>query len=187
MEAHVGLSGRAPAATAAQIIRALFAFAFAAAMAQGLAGPASGADTLAVVGVSPGSLGFSPAPASVSLGVVDPGAVAAIALTAITVTDTRAGTAGWSASVVLTDFTGDATGAALSSAGSTYTPTAATTDGTVTVTASTATDPTMPRIVQTATGVAGNNTSTWNAGLSVPVPYDTAVDTYTATLTYSVS
>lgn len=55
------------------------------------------------------------------------------------------------------------------------------------MTASTATDPTMPRIVQTATGVSGNNTATWNARLTVPVPNDAVVDSYTATLTYSVS
>lgn len=45
----------------------------------------------------------------------------------------------------------------------------------------------MPRIVQTATGVSGNNTATWNARLTVPVPNDAVVDSYTATLTYSVS
>lgn len=187
MRAHVGSSVRAPAGTAARIIRAAVAFAFSAAMALGMAIPASGADTPITVVVSSGSLGFSSAPASVSLGVSDPEVAAVIALADITVTDNRAGTAGWSASVFLTDFRGDATGAALSSAGATYTPTTATTTGTVNVTPSTATDPTTPRPVQTATGISGNNTATWNAGLTVQVPNDAIVDTYTATLTYSVS
>lgn len=149
--------------------------------------PASAADTLTTLVVSSGSLGFSSAPASASLGLVDPGSPASITLHGVTVNDSRAGTSGWSASVTLTGITGDATGAALSAAGATYTPTAATTTGTVAVTANTATDPTTPRIVQAATGVSGNNTATWDALLSVPVPNDAMVDTYTATLTYSIS
>ena len=186
MATHDGLSLRDPAETATRIIRAAAALAFSAALAGGIATPASAADTLTTLVVSSGSLGLSSTPASVSLGLIDPGA-ASIALHGITVTDDRAGTAGWSVSVVLTDFTGDATRAALSSTGATYTPTAAATTGTVTVTPSRATDPTRPRIVQTATAVSGNNTATWNAALTVPVPNDAVVDTYTATLTYSIS
>lgn len=187
MATHDGLSLRDPAETATRIIRAAAALAFSAALAGGIATPASAADTLTTLVVSSGSLGLSSTPASVSLGLIHPGAAAAIALHGITVTDNRAGTAGWSVSVVLTDFTGDATRAALSSTGATYTPTAAATTGTVTVTPSRATDPTRPRIVQTATAVSGNNTATWNAALTVPVPNDAVVDTYTATLTYSIS
>ena len=149
--------------------------------------PASAADTLTVLVVSSGSLGFSAAPASASLGLVDPGSAASITLHGATVSDSRAGTSGWSASVTLTNITGNATRAALSAAGATYTPTAATTTGTVAVMAATATDPTAARIVQTATGVSGNNTATWDAGLTVPVPNDAVVDIYTATLTYSIS
>jgi hypothetical protein len=152
-----------------------------------MAMPASAADTLTTLVVSSGSLGFSSAPASASLGLVDPGSPASITLHGVTVSDSRAGASGWSASVTLTGITGDATGAALSAAGATYTPTAATTTGTVAVTAATASDPTTARIVQAATGVSGNNTATWDALLSVPVPNDAVVDTYTATLTYSIS
>ncbi|ALV42361.1 hypothetical protein AU252_15405 [Pseudarthrobacter sulfonivorans] len=187
METRAGSSVRTPAGTATRIVRAAAALAFSAALAGAAAPPATTADTLSTLVVSSGSLGFSSAPASVSFGLDDPGAAAAMALQGVTVNDNRAGTAGWSASLALTDFTGNATGAALSSTGATYTPTAATTTGTVTVTASTATDPTTPRIVQTATGVSGNNTATWNASLTVPVPNDAVVDTYTATLTYSIS
>jgi len=186
METHSG-SVRATAGPTTRIIRTALAFLCSAAMTGGMALPASAADTKATVEVLSGSLGFSSAPAYASLGVVDPGAAAAITLRGITVTDNRAGTAGWSASVVLTDFTGEATGARLSAAGATYTPTAATTTGTITVTASTSTDPTTPRVIQTATSVTGNNTATWNAGLTVHVPNDAVVDVYTATLTYSVS
>ena len=89
--------------------------------------------------------------------------------------------------MLLMDFTGEATGARLSAAGATYTPTAATTTGTVSVTASPATDPTTPRIIQTATCVIGNNTATWDASLTIHVPNEAIADAYTATLTYSVS
>lgn len=187
MEAHDGSCVRDPAGPATRIIPAALALACTAALAGGPALPASAADTMTTVVVSSGSLGFTSAPASASLGLVDPGVDAAITLRGITVSDNRAGTAGWSASVVLTDFTGDATEAALSSAGATYTPTHAATTGTVTVRASTAINPTTPGIIQTATGVSGNNTATWSASLTVPVPNDAVVDTYTATLTYSVS
>jgi hypothetical protein len=177
---------RAAAGHTPGITRTAIILLCAGALAGGHSLPASAAETLTTVVVSSGSLGFSSAPASVSLGVVEPGASAATTLRGVTVTDNRASTAGWSASVVLTGCTGDATGAALSSVGATYSPTAATTTGTVTVTASMATDPTTPGIVQTATSVSGNNTATWDAGLSVPVPNDAVVDTYTATMTYSV-
>ncbi|MBT2597223.1 WxL domain-containing protein [Arthrobacter sp. ISL-72] len=142
---------------------------------------------MATVVVSSGPLGFSSAPASVDLGVVYPGTVAAVTLQGITVTDNRAGTAGWSASVLLTDFTGDATGARLSAAEATYTPTATTTTGTVSLTASPAMDPTTPKIIQTATCVTGNNTATWDASLTLHVPNEAVADAYTATVTYSVS
>jgi hypothetical protein len=168
-------------------IRTALAVVCSAAMLGVMAGPASGADTVATVVVSSGSLGFSSAPTSAALGEVHPGTVAAITLHGITVTDNRAGTAGWSASVLLMDFTGDATGARLSAAGATYTPTAATTTGTVSVTASPATDPTMPRIIQTATCVTGNNTATWDVSLTIQVPNEAVADAYTATVTYSVS
>lgn len=187
MEIHVGSSVRAAAGSAPRTIRTALALACSAAMALGMALPASAADTLTTFVVSSGSLGFSSAPTSASLGLVNPGSAASIILYGIRVSDSRAGTSGWSASVILTDITGDATGAALSAAGATYTPTSATITGTVAVTAATATDPATPRIVQTATGVSGNNTATWNAGLTVPVPIDAVVDTYTATLTYSLS
>lgn len=157
-------------------------------MAGGMALPASAADNIATVTVSSGWLGFTSAPPpSVSLGVVHPGNAAGTTLHGITVTDNRAGTAGWSASVLITDFTGDTTGAHLSAAGATYTPAAATTTGTVAMTESTATNPTTPRIIQTATCVVGNNTATWEADLTVQVPNDAVADAYTATLTYSVS
>lgn len=150
--------------------------------------PSSAAETLTTIVVSGGPLGFSSAPASAALGLVEPGTTAAVTLYGIQVSDNRAGTSGWSASVVLTDFTGDRTGDVVSAAGAIYTPTTATTTGyAVTVTASTAADPTVPRTVQTATGVSGSNTATWDASLTVPVPDGTPADNYTSTLTYSVS
>lgn len=178
---------RAPAALTAGITGMALALVCPAAVAAGMAMPASAADTLTALVVSSGPLGFSSAPAVATLGLVDPGSAASITLHGITVSDSRAGTSGWSASVTLTNITGDATGAALSTAGATYTPTVATTTGTVAVTAATASDPTTPGIVQSATGVSGNNSATWDLLLTVPVPNDAVVDTYTATLTFSVS
>ncbi|WP_214958507.1 hypothetical protein [Arthrobacter sp. ISL-48] len=191
MGTTVGLSApfavRATPGHTAGIIRTALILLCSAALAGGHSLPASAADTLTTIVISSGSLGFSSAPASASLGLVDPGTTASITLYGNQVSDSRAGISGWSAFVVFTDFRGDATGSTLPSAGATYNPAAATTTGTATVTASTATNPTTPRIVQTATGLSGNNTATWNADLTVPVPNDVVVDSYTATLTYSVS
>ncbi|WP_461163628.1 hypothetical protein [Arthrobacter sp. R4-81] len=180
-------TGQAAAGHGARVIPTALVVFCSAVLVANQALPASAADTLTTVTVSQGSLGFSSAPGSATLGLVEPGTTAAITLHGIQVSDSRAGISGWSANVVLTDFTGDATGARLSAAGAVYTPTAATTTGTVAVTATPAVNPTTPRIIQTATGVSGNNTATWNAGLTVDVPNDAVPDTYTATLTYSVS
>ncbi|WLQ07093.1 hypothetical protein [Arthrobacter oryzae] len=170
-----------------RILRASLAFVCSAATVAGPALPATAADSRATVTVTSGSLGLSSAPAVVALAVPDPGVDAAVTIRDITVADNRAGTIGWSATVTLTDFTGTTTGDRLSAAGAAYTPTAATTTGTAAVTASSATDLSMPRVIQAAAGVSGNNAASWNAELRVNVPEDAMVDTYTATLTYSVS
>jgi hypothetical protein len=184
MEAHSRPMRHMEQAT--RILGPALALASSAAIAVALALPASAADTTATVEVFAGSLAISSASESATLSVLHPGTDALITLGGTTVTDNRAGTAGWSATVVLTDFTGAATRASLSATGATYTPAAAVATGAITVTASTATDPTTPKVIQTATSVIGNNTATWNAGLSVRVPAEAVADVYTATLTYSV-
>jgi hypothetical protein len=172
---------------ATRILRPALAFATSAAIAVATALPAPAADTLATVEVSAGSLAISSASESATLDVVQPGAGAFLPLGGTTVTDNRAGTAGWSATVVLTDFTGARTRATLSATVATYMPAAAISTGVVTVRAFTTTDPTIPNVIQTATSVIGNNTATWQAGLRVQVPAAAVADVYTATLTYSVS
>lgn len=185
--AGIPIADQAAAGKTTGITRTALVLLCSAALAGAQALPASAAETLTTVTVSQGSLGFTSAPVSATLGPVEPGTTAAITHYGIRVSDSRAGVSGWNVSVVVTDFTGDSTGALLSAAGATYTPTAATTSGTVAVAATTATDPTTPKIVQTATGVSGNNTATWNADLTLAVPNDAVVDTYTATVTYSIS
>jgi hypothetical protein len=186
MEAHTRHVRATPGARR-RIVRTALVLVCSAALTGTLGVPASAAETVATVEVSTGSLGFRSAPTSASLGAVDQGADAAITLRGTTVTDNRAGTAGWTATVVLTEFIGEATGARLSAAGATYSPTAAATTGSVAVAPSTATDPTTPKVIQTATCVTGNNTATWNADLTLHVPNGAVADAYTTTLTYSVS
>ncbi|WP_427174704.1 hypothetical protein [Arthrobacter sp. 92] len=156
-------------------------------MTGGSALSASASDTVATVVVPSGSLELGSGTTAVVLGTVTPGTSTMTALPGLTVKDNRAGTAGWTASVVVTDFTGRATGTSLSAAGATYAPLQASTAGTATVTPSSATDLRAPKVVQTATGVSGNNSATWTASLIVSVPPDTIADTYNATLTYSLS
>jgi hypothetical protein len=185
MEAHTRPMRQTEQAT--RIFRAALALATSAAITVAMAPPGSAADTMATVEVSSGSLAISSASESATLDVVHPGTNALISLGDTTVTDHRAGTGGWSATVVLTDFTGAATRARLSATVATYMPAAAISTGVVTMRAFTATNPTIPKVIQTATSVIGNNTATWKAGLSVQVPAAAVADVYAATLTYSVS
>lgn len=144
--------------------------------------PANAADTTATVEVSGGGLAMS-APESITLTEAAPGETATGTLTGISVTDTRAGTDGWIASLASGDFeSGDMV---IPLANVTYVPAEAEVLGTAVVAESTATAAT--GAVQTATGVIGNNTATWSAALSVLVPTDALAATdYTAILTHSV-
>jgi hypothetical protein len=140
--------------------------------------------TSATVEVQGGVLSLS-APENVALSAVVPGATATGALVGVTVTDTRAGLAGWVSSVSITDFASVTTNTSIPSANVSYVPEVAQTVGTVTVTQSTVAAG--AGTVQTATAVNGNNTAVWDAALSVLVPTDalTATD-YDAVLTHSV-
>jgi hypothetical protein len=154
------------------------------------AGAATASDTPVTVEVAGGGLSISAPTGSVDLGSVGASTntqVVSNSIGTIRVTDTRAGTAGWVATVGATDFTGPKT-ILVSNAGSvTYTPGQATTTGTVNV-AATDEDhlyPTDP--VQTATGVSGSNTAAWSPVIAVTIPANALVGTYSTTITHSVS
>lgn len=155
-----------------------------------LALPASAADTTATVVVPVGEIGIS-APTSAPLSSLTPGGTASAAVSGVTVTDNRAGEAGWVVQVVLSDFVGvtplDASQPnKISASLASYAPGVAAETGTSTVAATTQSNLSVVKTVQTATGVVGNNTAAWDATLSVTAPTDALADTYTAKLTHSV-
>jgi hypothetical protein len=127
-----------------------------------------------------GSVPLGTAPASP--GTQDIGA----ALGNVTVTDGRGGVAGWVASVISTAFTPPAPAAAVTASAVLYATPAATKTGTSTVTAQNANGPIGVMPVQTATGVTGANTATWNPTITVHVPAGAMPGVYTATLTHSI-
>lgn len=156
-----------------------------AALVGSMALPASAADTTATVQVPVGSLSVS-APAGADLTTITPGGGASATLTGVQVTDTRAGEAGWSAQVVLSNFVGATPTNVIPATAAVYTPSVAVTSGTVTVEGAVQSDLSTAKTVQTATAVTGNNAATWDANLSVTAPADALADVYTATLTHSV-
>ncbi|WP_127360852.1 hypothetical protein [Actinacidiphila soli] len=106
----------------------------------------------------------------------------------LTVTDGRAGTAGWIASAHGDTFTaGTTTDIPVDVAGqSSYTTPAASTTGSVTVNP-TSLNPLSPGgTVQTAGPVSGINTATWNPLITVTVPGGTLAGSYSSTVTHSV-
>jgi hypothetical protein len=106
----------------------------------------------------------------------------------VTVTDGRAGTAGWVASAHADDFTGGtSTTITVSTVDqSSYTTPAATITGSATVAPSNL-NPLYPGgAVQTATGVSGINTATWDPTISVTIPGGTLAGSYSSTVTHSV-
>lgn len=151
------------------------------------AGAAPSSDTASTVTVTGGGLAIT-APATASLGSAAPGATATANLAGVQVSDTRAGTIGWTAAVISTDLTGTISGAAtIPAAAARYTPSGvATVTGIAVVTPTTQSNLTTAKAVQTATAVVGNNTATWSAALSVVIPGGALADTYSGTLTHSV-
>jgi hypothetical protein len=151
---------------------------------------ATTSSTPVTVEVGGGDLGIS-APG----GLVDLGSVPASTavqtvqhlLGTVTVTDDRAGTAGWVATAEAPDFTGPQTISTSAAGLVTYNPGNVTVTGTATVAATFENQmyPTGP--VETATGVSGNNTAAWNPTLTVTVPANALAGTYSTTITHSVS
>lgn len=154
-----------------------------------LALPAIAADkstTTATVEVSAGSLAISAPGAVAALDQLAPGKSVTAAIDGVTVTDDRADVKGWTAQVVISEFTGQDTGATIPASGSSYVPGTASKTGTSTVAATVQPDLSTVGVVQSATGVRGNNTASWNATLQVSAPTDALADIYRATLTHSV-
>ncbi len=154
------------------------------------ASAATTATTPVTVTITAGTLDISAPAGPVALGT----AVASLtaqtissALGAVTVTDGRGGTAGWTATAGATDFTGPQTISVSAPGSSSYTTPAATVTGTATVTSGNlaALFPSGP--VQTAAAVSGINTATWNPVISLTVPGNALVGTYSSTITHSVS
>jgi len=107
----------------------------------------------------------------------------------VTVTDQRGGTAGWTATAQAVDFTGpnNTTISVSAPNSSTYHAPQASVIGTATVTPSDLSPLYPPGPVQTATGVSGSNSATWNPTISITVPANSLAGTYTSTITHSVS
>ncbi|GAA0966338.1 WxL domain-containing protein [Frigoribacterium faeni] len=147
---------------------------------------ASAADSTMTVAVAAGSLSIS-APTAGDLGSVAPGSTGTATLAGVEVTDARAGTVGWPATVAISDFTSATLSETIPATNLSYAPGVAATTGTATVTAAPATGGTASA-VQTATDVSGNNTATWDGTLDLTVPADAlAAPDYTATVTHSVA
>jgi hypothetical protein len=144
------------------------------------ASAATSGTTPTTVTVTAGVLAITvPTGAALSTGV--PGADSTVALTATQVTDQRAGILGWSATVSLPALTGTPSTRTIPTTGATYLAGAATLTGTPTDLSTT------PQVSQTATATNGNNSASWTATLTVPIPAQVLADTYSGTLTQSVS
>jgi hypothetical protein len=146
-------------------------------------------DTAVTFTVSSGALSMT-APATVNLGTNAPGTTIAGAVGPVTVTDDRALlAAAWTAVASSTAWTtGGGTPAETIPAGDVgYNPGSITTTGTITATGTPITLSDAGQPVVTGTAGVGNNTATWNPGLSVAVPPSAVVGTYAGTLIQSVS
>lgn len=160
----------------------------AAALVAGTSLPASAADTQTTFTLVGGPLSIS-APASANLG-SQPASVGASnvsgQLGAVTVTDARGATLGWTASVISTAFT-PPSGPADPASNITYSPGAITTVGVLVATGTPQTDLTTVKPVVVGTAVIGGNSATWNPTLAVVVPGGFVTGTYSATVTHSVA
>jgi len=147
------------------------------------------ATTPVTVEVEKGVLSIT-VPATTALSMVLPGENSTATLGATEVTDARAGTENWTATVSLPALAGDTlTEETILTTGATYLAGTATTSGDPTVTAPTEkTDlSTTPVISQVTTAVSGNNSASWTATLTVPIPDQVLADTYSGVMTQSVS
>ena len=173
-----------------KVTRAALALAGSAALIGVATVPSFAADTTTTVVVPAGVLSITaPATATLVTAAVAPGADSSVTLGATKVTDERAGTAGWIATVSLPVLSDSATTPkTIPTTSATYLAATATLTGAPTVAApSTVTGLSTAKTSQSATAVSGNNTASWTATLTVPIPAQALASTYTGTMTQSVS
>ncbi|MGW7367147.1 hypothetical protein ACWGI8_27860 [Streptomyces sp. NPDC054841] len=152
--------------------------------------PASAADTPVTVQVTSGTLNIAVPAGPVNLGTVavssNPQEVSS-QLGNVTVTDGRGGTTGWTATANAVDFTGPQNISVSAPGSSRYISPSASVSGTANVTASDLDPLYPPGPVQTATGVSGINSATWNPTIELTIPANALAGTYSSTITHSVS
>src|ERR1700722_5327621 len=105
----------------------------------------------------------------------------------VAVTDNRAGTAGWTATVSAPEFTGPQTISTSTFGLVVYTAGTAAVTGAATVGGSTESTLSTGGPAQTATIVGGNNTATWNPTIAVTIPANALAGSYGTSITHSVS
>ena len=153
-------------------------------------GPAGGDPATTVTfTVTTGALTMT-APTTANLGSGAPGSTISNALGNVLVTDSRALlSAAWTATASSTNFiTGTGTGPeTIPASDVTYSPGTVATSGTITATPSTVTLSSSAQTVVSGTAGVGDNTASWDPGLTVTVPAAAVGGNYTATLTQSVS
>ncbi len=153
---------------------------------------ASAEDTPVTLEVTGGGLGIT-----VPAGPVDLGSTAVSSspqtvtsqLGNVTVTDQRGATADWTVTAQAVDFAGpnNTTISVSAPNSSTYHAPQASVIGTATVTPHDLSPMYPPGPVQTATGVSGTNSATWNPTISITVPANSLAGTYNSTITHSVA
>jgi hypothetical protein len=154
--------------------------------------PAAGgpsADTTVTFAVTSGALTIT-APATANLGSGAPGTDISGEVGTTTVTDDRALlSASWNATASATDVTtGGGTGnETIPATDVDYAPGTITATGGITATPHDITLDHEPQLVVAGTAGVGNNTASWHPTLTVHVPVQAVVGTYTGTLTQSVS
>jgi hypothetical protein len=148
-------------------------------------------DTNTFTEVGGGALSITVPVGPVSLGSVTASAIAQSVsgqLGLVKVTDTRGGTAGWTATAGATSFSGPQTIEVSATGSSSYVTTVqATVTGTANVVRGNLDHLSAPGQVQVATGVSGNNTASWNPTISVTIPAGALAGLYSTTITHSVS
>lgn len=155
--------------------------------------PASADDTTVAANLTAGNVTIDvPNTASLDFGEVAPGTPKTLALTDVTVTDDRAGTTAWGASVQTNGFqftrAGQTVAETVTGPTLSYAPSAFTgTSGVIgTSTPITVTSVTAAAEVQRPASVEGNNSATWNADVALTLPSNALAGSYSTTLTHSV-
>jgi hypothetical protein len=175
------------------LIRASSPFIFAAATAAlvvGVALPASAATTGATFAITGGSLTLAVQPTASLTGVATGATAISGSLGLVTVTDNRGGTAAWTVTAGSSTFTGALAGAASTSTNVQYnagTIDTSTSTGSITVTNGTETAITATASVVAPSALSGNNIATWTPALAVTMPASAIADTYSGTVTTSIS